>query len=372
MDDLSPQERAIHDLLQANPFLGQAEIAEQLGLARSTIAAHIVSLIRKGRILGRGYLFPEPKRIVCIGAAAVDRKYHAVAKLKPGTSNPVRGSRSFGGVARNVAENLARLGVGVSLATILGEDENGREILRSLRDLGVDASLISTAPSQSTAEYAAILDENNDLALGIADMAIFDSFGASQLDRAWPQITAAAFVFADCNLPAESLSLLIARARSAGFRLTIDTVSAPKAAKLPKDLAGVDILFVNRDEAAALLGNSLDGTRPEGIAASLRERGAVNVVLTLGGEGALAVSPDAVIRVPAMKAKPLDVTGAGDAMIAGTLYRLLSGDSLAAAARTGALLAALTTESESTVLTSLSAQALEAAMRRAPKGKPTR
>ncbi|MBP0649740.1 winged helix-turn-helix transcriptional regulator, partial [Mycobacterium tuberculosis] len=117
MSDLSPQERAVLALIAANPFIGQAEIASALGVARSTVAQHIVALGRKGRILGRGYVLAEGGRIVVIGGAALDRKYVGVAALVPETSNPVTGHRSFGGVARNVTENLARLGAALFLTT---------------------------------------------------------------------------------------------------------------------------------------------------------------------------------------------------------------------------------------------------------------
>ncbi|TIW31830.1 MAG: winged helix-turn-helix transcriptional regulator, partial [Mesorhizobium sp.] len=106
MDDLGAQERAVLDLIAANPFAGQQDIASALGIARSTVAAHIVQLVNKGYILGRGYVLPASKRMICIGGAVLDRKYHAKKDLIFGTSNPVDGYRSFGGVARNVAENL--------------------------------------------------------------------------------------------------------------------------------------------------------------------------------------------------------------------------------------------------------------------------
>jgi len=359
MDDLSPQEHAVYAIVAANPFAGQADIAETLGLARSTVAAHIVSLIRKGYVLGRGYVLPQPKRIVCLGAAAIDRKYHADAKLVPGTSNPARGSRSFGGVARNVVENLARLGVTASFVSLVGDDENGREILRQLRELGVDTSQVATSTSRATAEYVAILDRDNDLAFGIADMAIFDQFGLPQFERVWPHLAAAAFVFADCNLPAEVLATLIERARTASCRLAINTVSAPKAARLPTDLSGIDLLFVNRDEAAVLLADP--AATPDAIVARLRGRGAARVVLTLGAEGCLLADAEGSRHIPARRSIPRDVTGAGDALIAGVLYRLLAGEKLVPATITGSLLAGLTVESDATVLPALSAEFLDRA-----------
>ena len=362
MDELSPQERAVYHLVAANPFASQSELATALGLARPTIAAHIMALVRKGHLLGRGYVLPVAQRIVAMGAAAIDRKYHAAAPLVSGTSNPAHGSRSFGGVARNVIENLARLGVATSLITIIGNDEAGREILRQLRELGVDTGQIATSAAEPTAEYVAILDPNNDLALGIANMGVFDQFSLAQFERAWPHLASAAIVFADCNFPAEILAALINRARSANCLLAVDTTSTPKAARLPRDLAGVDILFTNRDEAAGLLGCDME---PEDAAAALRAKGAAKVVLTLGRAGCLVSEAAGTTRIQPPRTVARDVTGAGDALIAGTLYRMLAGENLAQAARIGARLAALTVASEATVLPTLSADMLD----RAPRGR---
>ena len=360
MDQLSPQERAVYNLVAANPFASQAELAAALGLARPTIAAHIVALVRKGHLLGRGYMLPVAQRIVALGAAAVDRKYHAAAPLVAGTSNPARGSRSFGGVARNVIENLARLGVATSLITMIGDDEGGREILAQLRDLGVDTGLVATSAFDPTAEYVAVLDPYNDLAFGIANMGVFDRLGMAHFERVWPHLASAAIIFADCNLRIEVLAGLVSRARSVKGSLVIDTTSAPKARRLPQDLHGIDILFTNQDEASALLGEALD---PDLAALALRKKGVAKVVMTMGSDGCLVVEANGITRVHSPRVTVRDVTGAGDALIAGTLYRLLAGEKLPYAARVGVRLAALTVESDATVLPTLCAALLERAPR---------
>ncbi|RJG43072.1 MULTISPECIES: carbohydrate kinase [unclassified Mesorhizobium] len=368
MDDLGAQEQAVLELIAANPFAGQQDIATALGLARSTVAAHIVQLVNKGYILGRGYVLPASKRMICIGGAVLDRKYHAKKELIFETSNPVDGYRSFGGVARNVAENLVRLGVDISFVSIVGDDETGRSLVRHLRDLGADVSQVITTTERPTAEYAAILDPKNDLALGIADMEIFDLFSPSYLDRFWPHLAAATWVFIDCNLPAATIESLIARKQGARFKLAVDTVSSPKSAKLPKDLSGIDLLFTNHDEANTILGITEPEKRlkPKDAAAALRAAGAGEVIVTMGAHGYAVATEEGVVTMRSVPARPVDITGAGDAMIAGTMYRVLSGDPTQNAARTGALLATLTTESESSVHPDLSARFLAAGMYRIP------
>src|SRR5918993_2707283 len=109
-------------------------------------------------------------RVLCIGGAAVDRKYRALDSIRPGTSNPVRSERSFGGVARNVAENLARLGVATALVSLVGDDGAGRAIRAHLGRAGVDTRFVAVADGQATAEYLAVLPPSGELAFGLAEM----------------------------------------------------------------------------------------------------------------------------------------------------------------------------------------------------------
>lgn len=307
------------------------------------------------------------RRIAVIGGAVIDRKYHARRELIMETSNPVEGHRSFGGVARNIAENLARLGASVSFVSLVGDDEPGRSLTANLSLLGVDASGVLVTPERPTAEYVAVLDPRNDLFIGLADMAIFDLLAPERLRSSLPSLASADWVLADCNLPAETLSMLIGLARHEDLRLAINTVSSPKALRLPVELARVGLVFTNLDEASALLARN--GAVPgsaAGAAAALVEAGAGQAIVTEGAKGYAVASADGVQVAEAVPARPVDITGAGDAFAAGTLYGVLAGDPVAQAARTGALLAALTIESEMSVHPDLSRALLESQAWRIP------
>ena len=262
-----------------------------------------------------------------------------------GTSNPVAGERAFGGVARNVAENLARLRLSVSLLSLVGDDEAGRAVLAHTAGAGVDVGACTVLPGKRTAEYVAVLQPDGELLLALADMAIFDAFTPELLEGRLN----GDLVFADCNLPAQTLEALIAQGRHASLRLALDAVSVPKSARLPRDLRGVDLLFLNRDQAAALTG----GGEPAEMVGALRGRGVRSVVLTLGPGGTI-VAGERVWQLPAPRAQVVDVTGAGDALIAGTLYGLLRGAALPAAAELGMNAARLTLESAQSVSPGLS------------------
>ncbi|MFN4100799.1 MAG: PfkB family carbohydrate kinase [Pararhodobacter sp.] len=368
MDELTPQEAAVLEQISRNPFAGQQEIADALGVARSTVAAQIAQLMKRGHILGRGYFLPGPTHLVCIGGAVSDRKYRALGTVELETSNPVESFHSHGGVARNVAENLALLGDKPGFVSIVGADQTGQVLLDHLRSRGVDVSRVITAPGHTTAEYGAILNPQGDLVMGIADMGIFDLLTPDALSRIWSHFAGASWIFADTNLPADSLLSLIQRRGGGRYKLAIDAVSTVKARKLPGNLAGIDLLFLNIDEAAAILSQPR-ATSIEGALDAARDlcaRGAARAQVSMGAAGLAVAGIEGEVIVPALPAMVVDITGAGDAVVAGTLHSILAGQDLPRAAVTGSLVGALTIETLGTVRADLSPSLLAAQARSRP------
>jgi pseudouridine kinase len=298
-------------------------------------------------------------KIVCVGGANIDRKYVLPGAALPQTSNPARASSSFGGVARNVAENLARLGVDVALLAVVGDDADGDALTEHTASAGVDMSWLRSLAGRRTTEYAAIIDGAGELVIGINDMTLLDNYLAAEIARRSDDLQRAQWLLLDCNLPQDLLAGWMTRARKGAFHLAIDAVSEPKVARLPQDLRGVDVLFLNAGEAHAYLASDKVGD-PSASALAIVRRGATAVVLTLGSDGAIVADATGSQRLRAVAVAPIDVTGAGDALVAATLYRLQEGDDIFAAARIGTLAAALTIESSQSVRSDLSAALLEA------------
>ncbi len=299
-------------------------------------------------------------RVVCVGNAALDRTYALKGPVHLATSNPAVLRPSFGGVARNVAENLGRLGVAVALVTQVGDDAGGRALREDCAKHGVDVSGVIVSGAHPTAEYVAIVDAAGELVIGASATAAIDALSIASLGAAFDEDARTAWTFADCTLPAPVLAAFIEDRRAGGPPLAIDAVSIAKIERLPHDLRGLDLLFLNEDEARALLGASAPGDAAE-LARAVRKRGPTAVVLTCGARGAVVAEGNATTEIAVIPAVVVDVTGAGDALIAGTLFGLLRGDELPGAVRTGVLAAKLTIESPVSVARSLTRAALEAA-----------
>lgn len=127
---MSDSEKEILKRIKDNPFISQRELAEAIGLSRPSVANIISGLIQKEYVMGKAYVLNEDYPIVCIGAANVDRKFYVHKNLVAETSNPVTSTRSIGGVARNIAENLGRLGETVAFLSASGQDSEWEMIKR--------------------------------------------------------------------------------------------------------------------------------------------------------------------------------------------------------------------------------------------------
>ena len=356
---LTGAERATLEIIRKHPFTTQRELANRLGIARTTVATYVDRLHSKGYLLGRAYVLAEDPVVCCFGGATMDRTFTLQQQAIAGTSNPATGSLRRGGVARNVAENLVRLGANSTLISVVGDDDAGENIIEATRREGVDISAVSVLTQHPTGSYSAILQPDGELFIGVADLNICETLDRTLIDRHWSRMAAASLVFADTNAPAETLNYLIERCRRQNVPLCVDTVSVPKARRLPADLTGVEILFCNVAEARALL--EMEGATTEHLAVRLCGRGAAHVVVTAGADGLCHANREGCTTLPARPAKVIDVTGAGDALIAGTLCGWLRGQTPLESCKLGLEAASLTTQSLGPGCPALAAGALVSA-----------
>ena len=272
--------------------------------------------------------------IVVLGGANIDIKAKVTAPNRLGTSNPGIVSTSAGGVGRNIAHNLARLGADVALISVVGNDVHGDAVLAETRRAGVDLSRVVRSAT-STGSYVALLDHDGELITALNDMRAMEEFVPTIVAAHAGVIKSASLVVADCNLPQETLNAVAALV---GERLVIEPVSVPKSKKLMEVLKRGPVFLAspNFDQI-----EQVAGTRDiEGAFAFMHAKGLRNVVIHAGPEGAFVSDGAEIDHVAAVPpARIVDVTGAGDAAVAGLVFGLLRGEPLAAAAARGQRLA---------------------------------
>ena len=275
--------------------------------------------------------------VVVVGGANVDVKARTTAALVAATSNPGTVVRTPGGVGRNVAENLARLGSRVALVSVVGSDPDGDWLLEETAVAGVDVTPVLRGGR--TGRYVAVLGADGDLAVGVSDMAATDAITPDVLDH--DLLRSAALVVVDGNIPVPTVDAVL----TLGLRVVIDPVSVAKGARISSLLSGKRPVFAitpNEDELATL-----------GSVAALHEQGVEIVWVRRGAAGSLLSTTESEVELPAPAVEPVDVTGAGDAMLAAFCHRVLAGASLEDAAAYGHRAAALTVASPHTVVPDL-------------------
>jgi pseudouridine kinase len=284
--------------------------------------------------------------IACIGGAHIDRRGLLRAPSVPGSSNPATVRSDFGGVAHNVAHNLARLGCSVRLVSRVGDDETGRQVRTHLEAAGIEP-LLTTSPNHPTASYTAILEPTGDLVIGLADMDIYDELAPALIEPSLPRLRECDLWFIDTNLPSDTIAWLLDAAGP--IPVAVDAISVAKSQRLVPLLPRIPLLFCNAAQAVVLSKARASDGLPGALAAVVSD-GDRGVAVSQGGE---------VHTMRTLPAKPRDVTGAGDALAAGTLYGLSRGEPLLDAIRWGLAAAAVTVESEFAAVPDLTRQLLE-------------
>ena len=219
---MTQRERQVLQLIEKDPLISQQQIADKLGITRSSAAVHISNLSRKGLNAGRGYVLRSGSYAVVVGGVNVDIGGRSFAPLVSADSNPGRVTISLGGVGRNIAHNLSLLGADVRLLTAYGDDAHGAQVAASCSELGIDLSHALRVPGAATSTYLYLSDDRGEMALAVSDMSVCEKITPAYLASQLPLLQNAQVVVADCNLPAESLGYL---AETCTAPLFVDPVS---------------------------------------------------------------------------------------------------------------------------------------------------
>ncbi len=267
--------------------------------------------------------------VLVIGGANADIKAKTLAAHVPATSNPAAIQVKPGGVARNIAHNLARLGIDTDLITVLGNDANGAMITKATEK--ADVSLAhSIFMNVATGTYVALLDETGELITAASDMKCLTWLSKAHIEQKRNVVAEKKFILADCNLEPDVLDEI---ATQAANKLVVEPVSVSKCQKLLALLKNHTVFLAtpNLDQLGALT-----GTRDIALGiAILHKLGLLNIVIHVGALGAYVSDGSTITHIPSPAQTIIDVTGAGDAATAGLIYGLIQELPLANAATLG-------------------------------------
>jgi pseudouridine kinase len=290
------------------------------------------------------------KKVVVIGGSVIDLFLYPHQKMKLHDSNPGYMKRAFGGVGRNIAENLVRCGVDTTLITVLGKDPWGQEIYENARDLGM---CINYFEVKETPLYISVIHESGEDLVSVALMDEIEKLDKERLASRDVYIEPADFIVIDTNMSEETLNYILHTSKVPVF---VDTISSQKAIRIKQNLKYIHLLKMNLMEAEALSRLNLkDGKTLDEIGLYFINEGVKEVIITLGSEGIFYQSKERKELKKPFQTQIKNTTGAGDALFAGVIFANIHGlDPV----HTGLAAAAINVQSEDAVSMEMNKQNL--------------
>lgn len=304
--------------------------------------------------------------VLIVGASGMDMVGRLMnilpeGAIQAGKSNPATIRTSFGGVARNVAENLARLGQRVRLISAVGNDLMGEQLLQYTAACGVDVSCCLVSDQQSTSAYLAVLSLEGDRYMVLEDMSVLDEVTPSFLKRHKEIINQSSLVFVDANLSPKTLKSLITSAYRGKVPVCADTASPLLARRLLPFLDKISILSANAAEASALCDNMVnicDQNTALQAARELVNQGVELAIIAMAELGVVYATSETSGYIPAVQTQVLDSTGAGDVLTATVIFGILNQIPIDESVRLGVTAASLILRYRGTVFPGLSLERL--------------
>ena len=297
--------------------------------------------------------------ILVIGAAGIDTTGQALTSLVPGSSIPGIITSTSGGVARNVAENLARLGEEVIFLSALGNDSPGQRIQNRLIEAQVDISHFVTSETGHTAAYIALFNQQKTPIYSIDDMSILDEITPQLIYQKRGLIKDARMIMIDSNLSEETLASLFKQVENHNIPVVADPTSTSLAYRLKPYFSQLYMVTPNANEAELLTEQEIH-TRQDAVKAAQKLVGmGVDIALiTLAELGVIYATSEVTGHIPALTTKIVNITGAADALTGAVMFGLLNDIDIDESVRLGASAAALTLQTDESVIKALTLDAL--------------
>ena len=257
-------------------------------------------------------------KIAVIGESNIDI---AVAPhAEPNAKGCVPGNIVFhhGGVARNIAHNLCLLGHEVKLVSVFGSDDFAERMVADCKQIGMDLSLSDQFKEAKSPIFLSFTDNTGNMVSAVSDVSLNDRMDLDWLKGKMETMNTYDLIVADTLLSVEALAYLIDRSEAPLF---VDTVSPGKALRFAEAMKiskkrSVYAVKCNMAEAFQITGEGEDIR----AAKNMNANGINNVYLTIGSSGVVYCSEGVVTTYPALPTTIVNVTGSGDAFIAGVIH----------------------------------------------------
>lgn len=232
---------------------------------------------------------------------------------------------SSGGGGTNSAATFAKQGFKVAYCGKFGNDVMGNEIIKELKDRGVDTGFISRSDKKRTNQSVVINADNK-------DRTIFVYRGASELlektEIPWEQLDAKWFYVAPLSGKLSNMfEGIVNFAHEKGIKVAANLGNSQLKIKkevLKKTLEKIDILILNQEEASILTQTPYEDEKE--IFKKIDAMCPAITIMTKGGKGVSVSDGWNIFKATALKIKVVDKTGAGDAFGSGFVSKFILSD----------------------------------------------
>lgn len=348
---MTKREQELLEIIKENPYISQNELADLLNIKRSSVAVHISNLIKKGYLVGRAYVINSnlSKEVCVIGGCNIDFIAKSFEKINMKDSNPGTLEYSFGGVAKNIAENLLKMGIENKFISVFGDDVYSREIKDYLKKIGLDFSNSKFLTNRGMSNYISILDENNDLFTAISSMEVLDEINIEFISKLIDLIKSYKYIVMDTNLREDVLEYICKNCPNS--KIIVDCVSRKKALKIKKLLKYIYLLKPNIYEAEELTDVSYKNESDlEKIVNVFLEKGVQKVFISMGEKGILYAdkNENGIVKINE-KSKIENTSGCGDAAMSGIIFGVVNEKDILECTKLGNVAGFITAQSMDTV-----------------------
>lgn len=265
--------------------------------------------------------------LLVFGISIYDIFGFASNNYKGRDSNPGKVRVSYGGVCRNIAENLARVGTNLKFISIVGDDEKGRSIIQHAESLGIEMKDSLIVYGESTPTYMAIMNEHGEMESAIVDMSITDKISEEFIDSKEDIFINSEYTVLGADNP-KIMDYILTKYQGR-TKFILDPVSSARVSKIKHLIKYFYTVKPNRHEAEVLCGfkiETIEDVRKAGKC--ILDYGVKNVFISLDSEGIYYNDGQAEGIVKANHVAVVNVTGAGDACVAGLGYGYMNGQSI--------------------------------------------
>ncbi len=211
-----------------------------------------------------------------------------------------------GGKGANQAVAAARLGAEVMFAGSVGKDPYGGQVLKSLRDVGINLNRVYSKGTTTGTAFV-VVEEDGENQIVVASGANLETCSNQIKDS---DLGLCTHIVLQLEVPIKEIEDIIFRAKAAGCKIILNY--APANVIQPTAIECCDYLIMNEIEANSLFGQKKE---VEEYAIKFSKRFDAECIITLGPKGSLLAIREGLYKIDALKVEAIDTVGAGDMFV---------------------------------------------------------